>query len=371
MIAKRIFIIGGGLGGLITAIQLSRAGIACTVIEKNEYPFHRVCGEFISNEALPFLSANGLLPEISLPQITKFKLSTTIGREAELKLDLGGFGISRYCFDNYLYELAKSDGVEFFLNSQVDEISFQGDGFILKANGKQFEADYIIGAFGKRSKLDAQLNRSFMKKRSPYLGIKYHIRTDFPDDLIALHNFQGGYCGISRVENSITNLCYLANRDDFRKYGDISAYEHELLYKNPLLKYIFLNSDFLFEKPLVINEISFESKKPVEQHILMVGDAAGMIAPLCGNGMAMAIHGGKILSDSIIEFYKNSYLTRKKLETDYRKKWQHQFASRIWRGRQLQKLFGSHALSNLAVNLALHFNPISSVLVKSSHGKPF
>lgn len=369
--AKRIMIIGGGLAGLITAIQLSRAGKTCTIIEKNEYPFHRVCGEYISNEALPFLKANGLLPEIPLPQITKLRLSSTTGKEAELKLDLGGFGISRFCFDNHLYQVAKSNGVEFFLNAQVDEVSFQKNGFIVTVSGKHHEADFIIGAFGKRSKLDMQMNRSFIRKRSPYLGIKYHIKTDFPDNLIALHNFQGGYCGVSRVENSITNLCYLANRNDFRKYADISEYEHEVLFKNPLLKYIFVNSEFLFEKPLVINEISFESKKPVEQHILMVGDAAGMIAPLCGNGMAMAIHGAKILSDTVIEYSNNPCATRKRLEIDYINKWQSQFASRIWRGRQLQRLFGNHVLSNLAVNLALHFRPISSALVKSSHGKPF
>lgn len=369
--AKRIVIIGGGLAGLITAIQLSRAGMTCTVFEKNEYPFHRVCGEYISNEALPFLKSNGLLPEISLPQITRLGLSSTNGREAKLKLDLGGFGISRYCFDNHLYQIAKSNGVEFFLNAQVDEVSFQKDSFILMVNGKDHEADFIVGAFGKRSKLDVQMNRSFIKKRSPYLGIKYHIKTDFPDDLIALHNFQGGYCGVSRVENSITNLCYLANRNDFRKYADISEYEHDVLFKNPLLKYIFINSEFILEKPLVINEISFESKNPVERHILMVGDASGMIAPLCGNGMAMAIHGAKILSDVLTEFYKKPFSTRKKLEVDYGNAWRHQFASRIWRGRQLQKLFGSQALSNLAVNLALYFKPVSSALVRSSHGKPF
>ena len=57
----------------------------------------------------------------------------------------------------------------------------------------------------------------------------------------------------------------------------------------------------LFEKPEVINEITFEKQDPVSNHILMCGDAAGMITPLCGNGMAMAIHSAKILSGLIIE----------------------------------------------------------------------
>ncbi|HNU89628.1 MAG TPA: FAD-dependent oxidoreductase, partial [Ferruginibacter sp.] len=48
-----ITIIGGGLAGLVSAIHLSKAGLAVTLIEKNEYPKHKVCGEYVSNEVLP------------------------------------------------------------------------------------------------------------------------------------------------------------------------------------------------------------------------------------------------------------------------------------------------------------------------------
>ncbi|HEX5170753.1 MAG TPA: FAD-dependent monooxygenase [Cyclobacteriaceae bacterium] len=368
---KRIIIIGGGLGGLVTAIQLSHYGIPCLVIEKNEYPFHRVCGEYISNEVIPFLKSNNLLPQILLPQISRFRLSSVNGRYADLKLDLGGFGVSRFFFDHHLYQYALSRGVKFLLNTSVDALSFQEEKFMVDANGKSLEADLIVGAFGKRSKLDAQLSRPFIKKRSPFLAIKYHIKTDFPNDLIALHNFKGGYCGISNIENGITNLCYLANRKDFRQVGEIKDFEREILFKNPLLKYIFMNSEFIFRKPLVINEISFETKMPVEQHILMAGDAAGMITPLCGNGMAMAIHSAKILSEAIIRYCKDPSYTRDKLEAHYREEWRRKFASRIWLGRQMQQLFGNHIMSTMSVNLALHFRPIASLLVRNSHGKTF
>ena len=130
------------------------------------------------------------------------------------------------------------------------------------------------------------MGRKFTTTRSPYAAIKYHIRTDHPTDLIALHNFRDGYCGISNVEDGKTNLCYLTHRNNLRKTGSIASLEEEILQKNHLLKYIFSNSEFLFEKPEVINEISFATKDPVEGHVLMAGDAAGMITPLCGNGMA-------------------------------------------------------------------------------------
>jgi len=38
---------------------------------------------------------------------------------------------------------------------------------------------------------------------------------------------------------------------------------------------------------------------------LMIGDTAGLIHPLCGNGMAMAIHSAKIASELIGDFYAN------------------------------------------------------------------
>ncbi len=52
-----IAIIGAGLSGLISAILLNRYGFEVTVIEKKVFPFHRVCGEYVSNEVLPFLES--------------------------------------------------------------------------------------------------------------------------------------------------------------------------------------------------------------------------------------------------------------------------------------------------------------------------
>ncbi|HZX74490.1 MAG TPA: FAD-dependent oxidoreductase, partial [Cyclobacteriaceae bacterium] len=139
----------------------------------------------------------------------------------------------------------------------------------------------------------------------------------------------------------------------------------------PFIKSTFENSEFLLEKPEVINEISFETKAPVENHILMAGDAAGMITPLCGNGMAMAIHASKLVSELVIKFCKEEKYLRSQLENDYAEIWKKQFASRLWSGRQIQRLFGDEWTSNLAVNLATYSKPVARFLVSKTHGKPF
>jgi flavin-dependent dehydrogenase len=370
---KRVVIIGGGLAGLITAIRLARCNIACLVIEKKNYPFHRVCGEYISNETLGFLQQEGLYPErFNPPIINQFQLSSTRGKSITLPLEMGGFGISRYTFDHFLYGQATLAGVEFLLNTEVESVSFLDDEFEIKTSDRSLTSGLVLGAFGKRSKLDARLGRRFFRKRSPFVGVKYHIRTEHPVNLIALHNFQGGYCGISCVEDGKTNLCYLTHRNNMKEHRSIREMEEGILFKNPHLKQIFENSEFLFKNPETINEISFETKEPVWNHILMTGDAAGMITPLCGNGMAMAIHAAKLLSELVKIHAERSSFDRMQLEIDYAREWRKAFARRLWFGRQIQnKLFGTEFTSNLAVNLAVYFRPVARAIIERTHGEPF
>ncbi len=369
---KEITIIGGGLAGLVNAILLARSGLQVQLIEKKHYPFHKVCGEYISNEVLPFLQEYGLYPEALQPSpIRTFMLSSVSGRSRVMPLDLGGFGISRYALDHFLYQKAKEAGVVCQLDTSVQDVTFNDEHFMLTlSRNDQLKSKLVIGAYGKRSRLDKQLDRKFIKQSSPYIGVKYHLRTNFPADMIALHNFRGGYCGISRIEDGKYNMCYLGSRKALRKYGSIEAMEKAVLYENPHLKKIFTQSEFLFEKPEVINEISFAPKQPVEQHILMAGDTAGLITPLCGNGMAMAIHSAKLLSDLIIQHYQKDDFNREALEKAYVKAWSQLFARRLWVGRNVQRLFGSAPVSEVGVAL-VKFPPLARQIMRRTHGRPF
>lgn len=342
------------------------------MIEKKSYPFHRVCGEYVSNEALPFLKASGLYPrDLKLPQVKFFEISTVSGRSAKVPLDLGGFGISRYSFDHFLYRTARMEGVVFQLNTEVTAIKdLRDETFEIETTGGIQSADIVIGSFGKRSKIDVQQGRDFIRKRSPFVGVKYHVRLDHPEEVISLHNFPGGYCGVGNVEEGITNLCYLTHRDNLKVSGDIKAMEQEVLFVNPLIRNIFTRATYLLVKPEVINEISFETKLPVENHILMAGDAAGMITPVCGNGMAIAIHSGKILSELVIEFCKGK-IDRSRLETEYTKAWNRQFRMRLWVGRSVQRLFGNRDFSALAVGLGAVSKPMARFIISKTHGQPF
>jgi len=367
---KEIVIIGGGLAGLVSSLLLAKIGHQVVLIEKKTYPFHRVCGEYVSNEVLDFLNRNGLLPDfLEFPQIRQFQFSDTKGRSVRIPLDLGGFGISRYLMDEWLYQRAMEKGVEVKTGIQVSDLFFDTASDLFQVQLSDFSSistQFVLGAFGKRSKLDKVLQRKFFFERSPYIGVKYHVNTDFDRETVALHNFDGGYCGLNAIESGKFNLCYLGSRDQLREYGTIEEMERQVLWKNPILKRVFNESEFLLEKPEVINEINFEPKQPVENHVLMIGDSAGLITPLCGNGMAMAIHSAKLAVEAL-----NQGTSRKEVEQLYSRSWNRQFRQRLAVGRTVQRLFGSGRGSVIARGLIDYVPFAANLIIRNTHGQPF
>ena len=225
-----VLIIGGGLAGLCNAIHLSKFGTKVLLIEKNEYPKHKVCGEYISNEVLPYLQYLEIDPfRFGAVKIDTFQLSTTTNKLISAKLPLGGFGISRYQLDFILSEKAKKNNV-LIIQDTVTDVDFKEDVFSVETKNKQkFTSKICIGSYGKRSTLDIKLKRGFIKKRSPYLGVKFHVKGIFSENLVALHNFKGGYCGVSKVENNTINVCYITNFLSFQKYKNINDFENKSL----------------------------------------------------------------------------------------------------------------------------------------------
>jgi len=370
-----VIIIGGGLAGLTAALILRRHHIRVLVIEKKNYPHHRVCGEYVSNEVLPFLKSIGFDPfKFGAMPINRLRISTPTGKNIFSQLDLGGFGLSRFTMDYALFQLAQQKGAIVITDTKVTDVVFDQEKFSLKTNsGDSFSAKIVIGSYGKRDTLDKQLDRSFIQKQSGYLGVKYHIKTDYPINEIGLDNFEGGYCGISRIEDDKYNLCYLYHRKKQAKYKSIVDIEKNILFQNPILRSVFSNSDFLFPKPELINDFSFASKSLVENHILMCGDSAGLITPLCGNGMAMAIHGARLLCNLIIQLgvLDNNTVTsqqREYLEIKYKQEWHKNFSTRLFWGRTIQKLFGNSTITGLAIEGIHALPPLERWLIAKTHG---
>lgn len=365
-----VVIIGGGLAGLSGAIHLSQKGLTVTLIEKSSYPRHKVCGEYVSNEILPYLNWLDLdISKLHPTHISKFEFTTRKGKVASAKLPLGGFGISRYELDNFLYQKASANGCT-IIKEMATNVSFSNDLFTITTPTQVLSSKIVLGAFGKRSNIDQILSRDFFIKKSPWLAVKAHYQGNFSNDTVALHNFNGGYCGVSKVENDIINICYLADYETFKQYKNIDDYQRNVLYQNKHLKSVFENGKLLFDKPITISQISFDKKQPVENHILMIGDTAGLIHPLCGNGMAMAIHGAKIASELVLDYYSGKIKSREQLETTYKQQWKKHFGKRLFMGRLLAKVLRNKTITNALVAVTVALPSLLPGIIKQTHGKP-
>lgn len=209
-----------------------------------------------------------------------------------------------------------------------------------------------------------------MQHKSPWLAVKAHFSGEFPNDLVGLYNFKGGYCGVSKVENDIINICYLVHYDEFREFKNINDFQNLVMKQNPYMNEVFENTTMLFDKPLTISQISFEEKAAVENHIMMIGDTAGLIHPLCGNGMAMAIHSAKIASELITSYTKDEIKSRAELEKKYIQIWNATFKSRLKTGRLLTNALLKPKLLETLMKVMNRFPLLLNILIKKTHGKP-
>ncbi|WP_422859971.1 NAD(P)/FAD-dependent oxidoreductase [Flagellimonas sp. S174] len=368
---NEVVIIGGGLAGLTAAIDLTQRGKQVLVIEKNTYPHHKVCGEYVSNEVRPYLQQLGLdVGKLTSVDISTLQLGTYTGKTTQVTLPLGGFGVSRYALDERLYQLAMQSGAEFLFDS-VQDVKFNENRFELRLSKQEIMADVVIGAFGKRSNMDKRLKRPFISKKSAWLAVKCHYNGyDFPNHMVSLQTFPGGYGGLSKTEKGHINFCYLAKYEDFKCLGSLKEFQRKVLAKNPILDHFFESATPVFEKPLSIAQVSFDKKKLIENHVLMCGDTAGLIHPLCGNGMAMAIHSAKMAAQCVDMYLEKEEFTREAMEKAYKKVWTEEFQKRLRLGRMLQSLMLHTNWFDFMLSTVASSEKILKGVISGTHGKP-
>ena len=217
-----IIIAGGGLSGLWCAIELSPV-YKVLLIDPDNYPRHKMCGEYLSAEIAALLASKGIDLDVLTPiKMTEFQISLEDGKKISSKLPLGGYGISRFHLDHILFNKA----IEYcsFVEDRVIDLSSHGEYQQVSTSNANYTCKQIIVATGKRSNLDKKLEREFMTAKSEWLAVKMHYQFDMPENIVELHNFDGGYAGLSRVENGNVNLCYLTHFDSFKKFKNIDAF---------------------------------------------------------------------------------------------------------------------------------------------------
>ncbi|MBC6611441.1 FAD-dependent oxidoreductase [Hymenobacter sp. BT507] len=370
-------IIGGGVAGLTLALQLAQAGRTVVLFEKETYPFHRVCGEYISMENYDFLCRLGVpLAEMNLPKMTRFTVSSPTGEALHHPLDIGGLGITRYVLDQLLARLAAQHGATIREGTKVTDVVFADEQFALTvAGGATYRARTACGAWGKHANLDSKLSRPFLessRRGRQFVAVKYHLQeANFPQDLVEMHNFRDGYCGLSPVPGGLTNCSYISDVRNLRAHGNsVAEMERQVLMQNPLLRPYLQEAQRAGTPPIVISQITFRERSTVDAHVLMLGDAAGTIAPLAGNGMSMGMNASFLLHGLLME-YLDGRISRAELERQYTHAWRHLLSLRITAGRLIHQFFGRPSLTTLAIRVLQRIPGLTTQVLQLTHGKSY
>jgi len=370
-----VAVIGGGLAGCAAAITLAQQGRQVALIEAKTYPHHKVCGEFLSPECAVLFEALGFpFPSLQPIAIRTAHITAPNGTSWTARFPEPAWGISRYALDAALADHARRCGVMVYEGVSVHEM--QGnldDGFTLDLRSRlgtsQLQARAVIGAHGKRSTLDRALERDFLNTPQPYIGLKNHFRGARLHDHIHLYAFAGGYCGMSEVEGGLVNVCLLVRQELFQQAGgDIPRFIAWMKRQNPRLGAWLDHAEPVYEKWLSISQIAFSRKPLIEQDVLMTGDAAGLIAPLAGNGMAMALCGGRLAAQWADRFLAGE-ISAAALKAGYPQTWQRQFSTRLRLGSFLQTLMLRPSLITAGLRLAKAIPPVGSAMLTYTRQK--
>ena len=337
-----LVVIGAGLAGCAVARQLGGRH-RVLLLESERYPVHKMCGEFLSPEASELFVALGVADRIrssgAVP-IRRVRVTAPSGAEWQSALPGAGLGLSRWALDKILFDAAVEAGAEGRQGARVRDVS--GDaasGFTVtyESDGERRDvaARLVVGAFGKRSALDRALGRA-ERDAANLVAFKMHFTGADIGDVVELHGFDGGYCGMSHVEEGRVNVCLIARAEAVRASGGSFAGMCDgVLRTNPALAHRLERLSPAMERPVAISQVPCRTRSLFAGDVVMVGDTAAMIAPLCGDGMSMALRGAAIAAPLLSDVLAGAR-TFEELRATYAREWRRSFSTRLRLGRWLQ-----------------------------------
>ncbi|MBW3566047.1 MAG: NAD(P)/FAD-dependent oxidoreductase [Acidobacteria bacterium] len=303
-IKTEVAVVGGGPAGSTAAALLASKGVDVTLVERDTFPRDKICGEFLSWDAGPVLDLLGLSGALDAAGARPVRTCRVIAGRREYSFDLPGTarGISRLSLDRMLFERAVILGVRGMTGVTVSRIESSGPTPFIIASGSEgemrIEAGMIVGAWGRWGRMDLQMKRSFAKEtRRRFFGFKRHYVDAADNEEVRLYSFRDGYLGTSPVERGQINICGLVHQNRLRtSRGGWDAVVESLRGESDALRSLFdqhpePSGEFVSSDPVI-----FTARKAEHEGTLMIGDAAGLVDPLAGNGMTIGLQSGLLLA---------------------------------------------------------------------------
>jgi len=371
-------IIGGGPAGSTAAAYLADYGFNVCLFEKKSFPRETLCGEFLTIEVIYYLQQLQLFEEfISLQpnKIKSFRIFNSSGKSISSKFNFDAYGLSRSYFDNLLLCNAKRKGITVFQPAEVKQIISKKSSYQLSVKNEEqkeinIDVNHLIAAYGKQNHLDNSLKRNFINQKSKLNGIKFHLNKnqlrEFPADEIQIYAADNIYCGVNAVDNNKVTLGFLEDRN--REQPPPRKQLIELREKNKAFKNLFNeNDENLFDNLPIYGtgNIYFGRRNLVEDGIFFIGDAAGVIAPLSGDGIGIAMESGKLIAD-LFQKKRRENLSKKEIEFLFIKEWNKLFSNRMKIAKTIQWFILKKYSRNGGFMLVNSFASLLQYLIKTT-----
>jgi menaquinone-9 beta-reductase len=348
-------VIGAGPAGSTLAALLAPRGVRVALYDRDVFPRDKLCGEFLSYDALPVLEPLGVLDEIDRAGAPVIERCRIVGsaRTYEFALPEPSRGVSRMLLDDVLLRTAVRNGAQRFDGVTVSDL-------------KDVRARAIAGAWGRWGRFDQQLGRAFVRDRAHRnFGFKRHYRGQHAPDTIELHAFKRGYLGVNAVEGGLTNICGLVHASRLAGHkGRWDSFIDTIRAEERTLDALYARHTPAQDNYLSSEPVIFRARSAVEGGIFMIGDASGVIDPLTGNGMAMAIQSALVAAPHILRLLESPQ-RRTEIENAYRDEHRRMFAPRIAWSRRVAALLSRPRLLDGALRLTQNSKPGSYITRKT------
>jgi flavin-dependent dehydrogenase len=286
------------VAGCAASITLARQGRAVTLIERESAPRHKVCGEFLSGEALEDLHALGIdVVSLGAVPIDYVRLAAA-RRAAEAPLPFPAASLTRKALDTALIAEAVAAGVRVEQGRSVQSLSRMGIDVWQATldDGTTREAPTVFLATGKHDL------RGHGRPKDPHQWVAFKMyyrlsacQTAELAGASELTLYAGGYGGIQPVEDGIANFCCVVKRRYFARAG--LRWEGLLATMQQDCPHLAMRLDGaepLLDKPITITHIPYGYlRRTTEDGLYCIGDQAAVIPSFTGDGISIALHTGR------------------------------------------------------------------------------
>lgn len=367
-----VVVIGGGVAGSAAALQLARRGVSVMLLEKRALPAGKLCGEFLSPEVVASFRRLGVLEEVreaGARAVRRVRATTPGGAVFEEQFPCPGLSLSRYRLDELLFRRAARESTSALDGTAVRAVEGSlAEGFVLATRERTYRARLVLGAWGRRGLLDRKIGRDMSAQQSPFVAFKAHYAGPPVPGAVELYAFSGGYCGLVEVEDGRTNVCWISHEELLRAAaGEPEAMLEEVFGENPTLGARFENLERVSDSFSAVSQVTVRPKCPVEGEVCMIGDTAGMIAPMCGDGMAMALRSAELIAPRAQAFLAGR-LSGRGLRASYEVAWGREFARRMRLGRWMHHGFMQPLVAEAGVRLSRMAPALGRWMIRNTRG---